>query len=245
MMPCAGENKSFIISLSEDIYIERFEFLNEEQYSSNLKYFKVCIFNYYSQQLYGSLKYPTENWHRLGNFKADNIKEKQAFTIPDPQFIRFLKFNESSHFGSEEYCTITQILYFIILYFIFFSIKGSTLAQRTPERLKYDSIENHLVSDEKGSLNRDYFMVPVSQSFWSVIPLAYEEGENLESLEVMRLGNNLIFAELYEKLKDITESQKVYNEELAHTSTSYHESLFKIVNYTETLQPKFIFLLEK
>jgi hypothetical protein len=136
-------------------------------------------------------------------------------------------------------------LYFIILYFIFFSIKGSTLAQRTPERLKYDSIENHLVSDEKGSLNRDYFMVPVSQSFWSVIPLAYEEGENLESLEVMRLGNNLIFAELYEKLKDITESQKVYNEELAHTSTSYHESLFKIVNYTETLQPKFIFLLEK
>jgi mannose-6-phosphate isomerase class I len=60
-------------------------------------------------------------------------------------------------------------------------------------------------------------MVPVSQFFWSVIPHAYEEGENLESLEVMRLGNKLIFAELYEKLKDITESQKVYNEELVHT----------------------------
>ncbi|XP_050219759.1 SUN domain-containing protein 4-like [Mercurialis annua] len=97
--PCSAEEKFVVIELSEETLVDTAVIANFEHYSSNLKDF----------ELLGSLVYPTDTWIRLGNFTATNVKLAQRFSLQEPQWVRYLRLNLLSHYGSEFYCTLSII----------------------------------------------------------------------------------------------------------------------------------------
>ncbi|PNX95870.1 hypothetical protein L195_g019067 [Trifolium pratense] len=97
--PCSSEEKFVVIELSEETLVDTIEIANFEHYSSNLKDF----------ELHGSLVYPTDVWLFLGNFTASNVKQAQRFVLQEPKWVRYLKLNLQSHYGSEFYCTLSIV----------------------------------------------------------------------------------------------------------------------------------------
>jgi len=97
--PCSSEEKFVVIELSEETLVDTIEIANFEHYSSNLKDF----------ELHGSLVYPIDDWIFLGNFTASNVKLAQRFVLQEPKWVRYLKLNLQSHYGSEFYCTLSIV----------------------------------------------------------------------------------------------------------------------------------------
>ncbi|XP_068652428.1 SUN domain-containing protein 4-like isoform X2 [Aristolochia californica] len=97
--PCSAEEKFVAVELSEETLVDTIEIANFEHYSSNFKEFELLI----------SLIYPTDNWVKLGNFTAGNVKHAQRFTLPEPKWARYIKLNLLSHYGSEFYCTLSVL----------------------------------------------------------------------------------------------------------------------------------------
>jgi hypothetical protein len=97
--PCSVEEKFVTIELSEETLVDTIEIANFEHHSSNLKDF----------ELLGSLVYPTDEWVKLGNFTALNVKHAQSFVLQEPKWVRYLKLNLLSHYGSEFYCTLSFV----------------------------------------------------------------------------------------------------------------------------------------
>ncbi|KAK9292466.1 hypothetical protein L1049_020439 [Liquidambar formosana] len=97
--PCSVEEKFVVIELSEETLVDTIEIGNFEHYSSNLKDF----------ELLGSMAYPTEAWVKLGNFTYANVKHSQRFILQEPKWVRYLKLNLLSHYGSEFYCTLSVV----------------------------------------------------------------------------------------------------------------------------------------
>ncbi|KAK4341264.1 hypothetical protein RND71_039765 [Anisodus tanguticus] len=95
--PCSAEEKFVVIELSEETLVDTVEVANFEHHSSNLKDFKLL----------GSPIYPTDSWIKLGNFTAGNVRHSQRFLLPEPKWVRYLKLNLLSHYGSEFYCTLS------------------------------------------------------------------------------------------------------------------------------------------
>ncbi|KAL7227927.1 hypothetical protein ACSBR1_022744 [Camellia fascicularis] len=97
--PCSAEEKFVIIELSEETVVDTIEIANFEHYSSKLKDF----------ELLGSSAYPTDTWVKLGNFTAENVKHAQRFVLQEPKWVRYLKVNLLTHYGSEFYCTLSVV----------------------------------------------------------------------------------------------------------------------------------------
>lgn len=97
--PCSVEEKFVVVELSEETLVDTIEIANFEHYSSNFKDF----------ELLSSLVYPTDNWVKLGNFTAENVKHAQRFALQEPKWARYLKLNLLSHYGSEFYCTLSTV----------------------------------------------------------------------------------------------------------------------------------------
>lgn len=97
--PCSAEEKFVVIELSEETLVDTIETANLEHHSSNLREFEVL----------GSLVYPTDSWMLLGNFTAKNIKQSQRFLLKEHKWVRYLKLNFLSHYGSEFYCTLNTV----------------------------------------------------------------------------------------------------------------------------------------
>lgn len=97
--PCSVKGKFFVIELADETLVDHVKIANFEHYSSNLKEF----------ELYGSLSHPTELWTSLGTFTAANVKQTQCFKLSEPKWIRYLKFNLMSHYGSDFYCTLSLV----------------------------------------------------------------------------------------------------------------------------------------
>lgn len=95
--PCSAEEKFVVIELSEETLVDTVKVANFEHHSSNLKGF----------ELLGSPIYPTDTWIKVGNFTAGNIRHAQRFLLPEPKWVRYLKLNLLSHYGSEFYCTLS------------------------------------------------------------------------------------------------------------------------------------------
>lgn len=95
--PCSAEEKFVVIELSEETLVDTVEVANFEHHSSNLKDF----------ELLGSPIYPTDTWTKLGNFTAGNVRHAQRFLLLEPKWVRYLKLNLLSHYGSEFYCTLS------------------------------------------------------------------------------------------------------------------------------------------
>lgn len=97
--PCSVGGKYVVIELSEETLVDAVKIANFEHYSSNFKEFNLS----------GSLSYPTETWSNLGNFVAANVKHAQVFKLPEPKWVRYLKLDLLSHYGSEFYCTLSIV----------------------------------------------------------------------------------------------------------------------------------------
>ena len=113
-----NSKKSFIISLSEDTVIDKFLLLGGEEFSSSIEYFDI----------YGSNEYNSENekWEKLGHFMASKefFRKWQSFKVKST-WIRYLKFEWKTSYGSYSYWTLTQI-----------KVWGSTMVQGLSEKLK-------------------------------------------------------------------------------------------------------------
>ena len=97
--PCSAEEKFVVIELSEETLVATIEIANSEHYSSNPK----------EIELLGSLVFPTDDWVKLGNFTAANVKHAQRFALDEPKWVRYLKLNLLSHYGTEFYCTLSVL----------------------------------------------------------------------------------------------------------------------------------------
>ncbi|WOL03616.1 hypothetical protein Cni_G12336 [Canna indica] len=123
--PCSADDKYVVIELSEETLVDTIEIANFEHYSSNLKDFEIL----------SSLVYPTDNWVKLGNFTAANVKHAQLFHLPEPKWARYLKINLLSHYGSEFFCTLSVV-----------EVYGVDAVERMLE---------DLISDEKNRLEHE------------------------------------------------------------------------------------------
>ncbi|CAM9593005.1 unnamed protein product, partial [Phaeothamnion confervicola] len=96
--PC-GEKIWVVVGLSEDILVQTVALNSYEKYSSTVRDFQVLA----------SQTFPTAEWMDLGTFTAAFGLPEQSFDLPRPAFARYLKFKFLSHYGSEFYCTLSQI----------------------------------------------------------------------------------------------------------------------------------------
>ncbi|CAL9030435.1 unnamed protein product [Prunus brigantina] len=97
--PCSVGGKFVIVELAEETLVDAVKIANFEHYSSNFKEFELS----------GSLSYPADAWSPLGNFVAANVKHAQTFKLPEPKWVRYLKLDLLSHYGSEFYCTLSVL----------------------------------------------------------------------------------------------------------------------------------------
>lgn len=97
--PCSSEEKFVVLELSEETLVDTIKIANFEHHSSNLKEFEIL----------GSLVYPTETWVKLGNFTAGNVKQEQRFFLKEPKWVRYIKLNLLSHYGTGFYCTLSFV----------------------------------------------------------------------------------------------------------------------------------------
>lgn len=97
--PCNVEAKYVDMELSEETLVVELVIANHEFYSSNVREFS----------LWGSLTYPTEEWVLLGKFQAENSRVSQTFRLKDPQWVRYLKLQMHSHYGTDFYCTLSAV----------------------------------------------------------------------------------------------------------------------------------------
>jgi hypothetical protein len=108
--PCM-DKKYVVIGLSEDILVKQIILSNYERYSSRVKKFQVLA----------SQEYPTPSedyWNSIGTYDAHSKSGEQSFDLLEPTWARYLKFRFLSHYGSEHYCTLSQI-----------KVHGSTMLQ--------------------------------------------------------------------------------------------------------------------
>uniref|UniRef100_A0A915MI16 SUN domain-containing protein n=1 Tax=Meloidogyne javanica TaxID=6303 RepID=A0A915MI16_MELJA len=101
--PCErAQNKFLIIELCEIIQLNSFEIANFELFSSNPKDFR----------LWGSERYPTQEWILIGDFEAQNIRKLQSFDVKQQNtlYIRFVKLELLTHYGNEHFCTLSTFV---------------------------------------------------------------------------------------------------------------------------------------
>ncbi|TYZ60148.1 hypothetical protein PybrP1_003115 [[Pythium] brassicae (nom. inval.)] len=102
LIPCEKARKWVVVSLSEDVHADAIALANFEKFSSPVKDFLVL----------GSVAYPTDTWFVLGNFTAAHASGEQVFQLESQSHVRYIKLRFFSHYGSEYYCTLSQLKVF-------------------------------------------------------------------------------------------------------------------------------------
>ena len=117
----------FVVELCEPIQVSSLELANFELYSSTPK----------DLIIYGSQNYPTREWISLGTYTASDERNLQHFDVKDQvDFMKYIKIEMQSHYGSEHYCPLSVLRAF-----------GTTLVE------EFDAIEsgadkNALIEDD-------------------------------------------------------------------------------------------------
>ncbi|XP_017544358.2 SUN domain-containing ossification factor isoform X7 [Pygocentrus nattereri] len=106
--PCSNKIW-FVIELCEPIQVKQLDIANFELFSSTPKDFLVSI----------SDRYPTNKWIKLGTFHARDERTVQSFPLDEQlyakyvkMFIKYMKVELLSHFGSEHFCPLSLIRVF-------------------------------------------------------------------------------------------------------------------------------------
>uniref|UniRef100_A0A8C5L5U1 SUN domain-containing ossification factor n=1 Tax=Jaculus jaculus TaxID=51337 RepID=A0A8C5L5U1_JACJA len=96
----------FVIELCEPIQVKQLDIANYELFSSTPKDFLVSI----------SDRYPTNKWIKLGTFHGRDERTVQSFPLDEQlyakyvkMFIKYIKVELVSHFGSEHFCPLSLI----------------------------------------------------------------------------------------------------------------------------------------
>ncbi|XP_030064361.1 SUN domain-containing ossification factor isoform X4 [Microcaecilia unicolor] len=99
----------FVIELCEPIQVKQLDIANYELFSSTPKDFLVSI----------SDRYPTSKWIKLGTFHGRDERTVQSFPLDEQMyakyvkmFIKYIKVELVSHFGSEHFCPLSLIRVF-------------------------------------------------------------------------------------------------------------------------------------
>ncbi|KAI3415417.1 hypothetical protein GPALN_005024 [Globodera pallida] len=97
--PCErAQDKFLIIELCETIQPTALEIANFELFSSSPRQFR----------LWGSERYPTQEWAFIGEFEALDNREVQPFNVLEhTSYAKFVKLELLSHYGMEHYCTLS------------------------------------------------------------------------------------------------------------------------------------------
>ncbi|XP_016144469.1 SUN domain-containing ossification factor-like isoform X4 [Sinocyclocheilus grahami] len=131
----------FVIELCEPIQVKQLDIANFELFSSTPKDFLVSI----------SDRYPTNKWIKLGTFHARDERTVQSFPLDEQlyakyvkMFIKYMKVELLSHFGSEHYCPLSLIRVF-----------GTSMVE------EYDEIADSQYTSERAEyLDEDYDYPP-------------------------------------------------------------------------------------
>uniref|UniRef100_A0A0N4ZIM1 SUN domain-containing protein n=1 Tax=Parastrongyloides trichosuri TaxID=131310 RepID=A0A0N4ZIM1_PARTI len=102
--PCEKAKEKFaVIELCETIVPTGIELANFELFSSGPKKFKVFV----------SERFPTSEWHEIGEFEMDNNRDIQKFDlIKTGLYVKYAKIELTSHWGKEHYCTLSMVRIF-------------------------------------------------------------------------------------------------------------------------------------
>ncbi|XP_029474415.1 SUN domain-containing ossification factor isoform X3 [Rhinatrema bivittatum] len=99
----------FVVELCEPIQVKQLDIANYELFSSTPKDFLVSI----------SDRYPTSKWVKLGTFHGRDERTVQSFPLDEQMyakyvkmFIKYIKVELVSHFGSEHFCPLSLIRVF-------------------------------------------------------------------------------------------------------------------------------------
>ncbi|XP_068921673.1 SUN domain-containing ossification factor isoform X1 [Petaurus breviceps papuanus] len=152
----------FVIELCEPIQVKQFDIANYELFSSTPKDFLVSI----------SDRYPTSKWIKLGTFHGRDERTVQSFPLDEQMyakyvkmFIKYIKVELVSHFGSEHFCPLSLIRVF-----------GTSMVE------EYEEIADSQYQSERQELfDEDYDY-----------PLDYSTGEDKSSKNLLGSATNAI-----------------------------------------------------
>ncbi|TRY66740.1 hypothetical protein DNTS_033080, partial [Danionella cerebrum] len=143
----------FVIELCEPIQVKQLDIANFELFSSTPRDFLVSI----------SDRYPTNKWIKLGTFHARDERTVQSFPLDEQlyakyvkMFIRYIKVELLSHFGSEHFCPLSLIRVFgTSMVEEYDEIADSQYTSERAEYLDedYDYPPGYLPSEDKASKN--------------------------------------------------------------------------------------------
>ncbi|XP_060053863.1 SUN domain-containing ossification factor isoform X2 [Erinaceus europaeus] len=192
----------FVIELCEPIQVKQLDIANYELFSSTPKDFLVSI----------SDRYPTNKWIKLGTFHGRDERNVQSFPLDEQMyakyvkmFIKYIKVELVSHFGSEHFCPLSLIRVF-----------GTSMVE------EYEEIADSQYQSERQELfDEDYDY-----------PLDYNTGEDKSSKNLLGSATNAILNMvniaaniLGAKTEDLTEGNKTKSENaIATTAPKMSES---------------------
>ncbi|XP_069088076.1 SUN domain-containing ossification factor isoform X1 [Pleurodeles waltl] len=152
----------FVIELCEPIQVKQLDIANYELFSSTPKDFLVSI----------SDRYPTNKWVKLGTFHARDERNVQSFPLDEQMyakyvkmFIKYLKVELVSHFGSEHFCPLSLIRVF-----------GTSMVEEYEE-----SVDSHYQHERQDPYDEDYDY-----------PLDYNTREDKASKNLLGSATNAI-----------------------------------------------------
>ncbi|XP_058166125.1 SUN domain-containing ossification factor isoform X2 [Dasypus novemcinctus] len=185
----------FVIELCEPIQVKQLDIANYELFSSTPKDFLVSI----------SDRYPTNKWIKLGTFHGRDERNVQSFPLDEQMyakyvkmFIKYIKVELVSHFGSEHFCPLSLIRIF-----------GTSMVE------EYEEIADSQYQSERQELfDEDYDY-----------PLDYSTGEDKSSKNILGSATNAILNMvniaaniLGAKTEDLTEGNKSISENATATA---------------------------
>ncbi|XP_078687456.1 SUN domain-containing ossification factor-like [Branchiostoma floridae x Branchiostoma belcheri] len=135
--PCSAKIW-FIVELCEPIQLKQIDIANFELFSSVPESFKVST----------SERYPAREWQLLGTFHMANERTIQSFPLDEKLFIKYLKVEMLSHYGSEHYCPLSL-----------FRVFGTSMEEEIEETEQHSETvgdpEDDLFPDESVPLSPD------------------------------------------------------------------------------------------
>ncbi|XP_051713068.1 SUN domain-containing ossification factor isoform X3 [Oryctolagus cuniculus] len=185
----------FVIELCEPIQVKQLDIANYELFSSTPKDFLVSI----------SDRYPTNKWIKLGTFHGRDERNVQSFPLDEQMyakyvkmFIKYIKVELVSHFGSEHFCPLSLIRVF-----------GTSMVE------EYEEIADSQYQSERQELfDEDYDY-----------PLDYNTVEDKSSKNLLGSATNAILNMvniaaniLGAKTEDLTEGNKSVSENATTTT---------------------------
>nr|XP_015211477.1 PREDICTED: SUN domain-containing ossification factor [Lepisosteus oculatus] len=228
--PCSNKIW-FVIELCEPIQVKQLDIANFELFSSTPKDFLVSI----------SDRYPTNKWIKLGTFHARDERTVQSFPLDEQlyakyvkMFIKYIKVELLSHFGSEHFCPLSLIRVF-----------GTSMveeyeeiaeSQYASERLEYLDEDYVLtVPSANGQLHRtatDFYAELQNSSDLGYSNGNQVHGSNQKESVFMRLNNRIKALEMNMSLSSryLEELSQRYRKQMEEMQRAFNKTIIQLQN---------------